>query len=196
MEKVRGSRKAWVGKTKTGLKDGRYRKTEKALMDAFFDGQKRMSVAGLIKKAGISNSTFYRHHGSVQDIMPDIEERTVGDFTTDIQKVEMKKGVQVRFLYYRMLNYILQHKQVFEMIVDRGDERTLEAMVQDLLPNVIKNYHLPAKYAEMLAIYQKEVTAVVENWIKEGFSTSELGVLGDIMYLTKSARQRLMAIGR
>ena len=47
---------------------------------------------------------------------------------------------------------------------------------------------------EMMNIYKKEIAGVVEEWIKSGFSEDEIKVLGDILYLTKTLRKRLIPI--
>ena len=162
-------------------------------MSAFFRAQKGLNGKQLAKAARVSRATLYRHHKGSQAVMPDIEQMVLEAYKKDIAKV-MKRG-KVRGMFYRMLLFIEGHQKEFELIENRGDERALEEMVLELVPQVVRKYKIPAKYEEVLRIYEKEVTAVVETWILAGFSTSDMGVLKDIMYLTRSLRERLVKIG-
>ena len=174
-------------------KDQRYQKNEEAIMSAFFRAQKGLNGKQLAKAARVSRATLYRHHKGAQAVMSDIEQMILEAYKKDIAKV-MNRG-KLRVMFYRMLLFIEGHQKEFELIENRGDERALEEMVLELVPQVVRKYKIPAKYEEVLRIYEKEVTAVVETWILAGFSTSDMGVLKDIMYLTRSLRERLVKIG-
>ena len=174
-------------------KDQRYQKNEEAIMSAFFRAQKGLNGKQLAKAARVSRATLYRHHKGAQAVMSDIEQMILEAYKKDIAKV--MNGGKLRVMFYRMLLFIEGHQKEFELIENRGDERALEEMVLELVPQVVRKYKIPAKYEEVLRIYEKEVTAVVETWILAGFSTSDMGVLKDIMYLTRSLRERLVKIG-
>lgn len=186
----------WQNMIGTRVTDQRYQRNEKAIRSAFFGAKTGAKVAELAKASGVSRATIYRHHKGMQAVMPDVEQEVLAEFDEEVAKIQGHKRVYVRVMYYKMLTFIYRNRQEFALIVKKGDERTLEEMVVELLPRVVRNFKIPAQYDEVIRIYEKEVIAVVETWIIDGFSTSEMGVLKDIMYLTHSVRGRLMKIGR
>ncbi len=153
------------------------------------------SVTALAKKAEISRSTFYRHHKGLRWIMPDLEEYALADFAFQIAEQQSLSGVKVRVLFYRMLSFIAKNREEFKLILERGDERTLEKMIDSLLPRIVRSYKIPSRN-RLVLIYKKEIVAVIESWILADFQESELEILNDIMYLTRSARQHLMPLNQ
>lgn len=178
------------------LKDKRFMKTERAILRAFFGAKRRINTKKLAARAKISRSTFYRHHRNLQRVLPDVEKWLIEEFGEEAEKMSLAKRVKVRFLYYRLLSFIYRRRREFEAILERGDVRTIEKMVNELLPAVGKRYGINREGEEAIRVYEKEVAGVVETWILEDFSTSEKGVLKDMMYLTRTARERLGALGK
>ena len=185
-----------VERTNKTKKDKRFWKNERAIQKAFFRAQEVIGAKLLAKRAKVSRATLYRHHKNVYRIMPDIEQETLNVFEQQMSEVKLKKGVKVQWLFYRMLSYIRKNRTKFRVMVQRGDERILEQMVDDLMPKIVQNYHISMENEEMVRVYQKEITGVIETWILDGFEKSEMSVLRDIMYLTRTARKHLMTIGR
>ena len=183
------------GVNKTG-KDKRFWKNEQAIQRAFFRAKRAIGAKLLARRAKVSRATLYRHHKNGYQIMPDIEQETLNVFEQQMSEVKLKKGVKVQWLFYRMLSYIRKNRTKFRVMVQRGDERILEQMVDDLMPKIVQNYHISMENEEMVRVYQKEITGVVETWILDGFEKSEMSILKDIMYLTRTARKHLMMIGR
>ena len=60
--------------TEQKLKDKRYRKTEEAIVGAFFLAQDNLNPKKIIKVANISRATLYRHHKSVYNVVTDYKE--------------------------------------------------------------------------------------------------------------------------
>ena len=174
-------------------KDKRYQGNEEAIIGAFFRAQRRLSAKQLARAARVSRATLYRHHKGERAVMPDIEQKVLAEYRREI--AEVVSGGRIRVMFYRMLMFVERHQREFEMIENKGDERTLEEVVSEVVPRVMLKYKIPAEYTEVSRIYEKEVTAVVETWILEDFSTSEMRVLNDIMYLTRTMRERLAKIG-
>lgn len=180
--------------TKSQKKNKHYWKTEDSILKAFFQTRSKQTVKKLTKRAKISRSTFYRHHENQYAIMPDLERKTVAEFGREMGKFTRAHGVQTRMLVYRLLNFVRKNGREFGMIVRRGDERTLEAMIDDLLPQIARANHIPTECEALVRVYQKEITGVIETWVMNNFHPGELKVLKDIMYLTRTARQRLIAL--
>ena len=180
--------------TKSQKKNKHYWKTEDSILKAFFQTRSKQTVKKLTKRAKISRSTFYRHHENQYAIMPDLERKTVAEFGREMGKFTRAHSVQTRMLVYRMLNFVRKNGRECEMIVRRGDERTLEAMIDDLLPQIARANHIPTECEVLVRVYQKEITGIVETWILGNFRPGETEVLGDMMYMTNTARRRLMAL--
>ena len=66
--------------TEKRLKDKRFRDTEEAIVMAFFVLKDKICLKRLIKTAGISRSTLYRHHENINKIVPDYEEYMVSKY--------------------------------------------------------------------------------------------------------------------
>lgn len=177
-------------------KDQRFWKNERAIQRAFFRAKRILSAKILARRARVSRATLYRHHKNVYQIMPDVERALIGLFEQQIGEARFKRGIRVQGLFYRMLLFIRKNRVESREVVRRGDERVLEQMVDELMPKIVRSYHIPMKDEEIVRIYQKEIVAVVETWILDDFRESEASVLRDMMYLTRTARQHLMAIGR
>ena len=174
-------------------KNKRFMETEKAILEAFYDSEGEGKVGKLTENAKIARSTFYNHHRNFYQIMPDLERKTLADFGREAESA-LGRNFQVQTLMHQMLVFIRRNRWEFQVIVDRGDERTLEAMIDDLLPRIAEVYHLPKESGEILRVYQKEITGIVETWILGNFRPGETEVLGDMMYMTNTARRRLMAL--
>ena len=68
----------------------------------------------------------------------------------------------------------------------------VERMILRLRSKLKSTCCLPKNSEKMLRVYAKEVAGVIEEWGKDGFKEGELeAVLGKIMYLTETMRQRL-----
>lgn len=173
----------------------RFWRTEQAILRAFFSSKRMLSARVLAKRAQISPSTLYRHHKNVYEIMPDLEKYMLKRYTRMIRGLMRQRGVQIKTLYAKTLIFIAQNQEVFEMIMERGCEGVIEKMVGKLLPKIRRIYQIPRNAKESLKVYENEVAGVIEVWLREGCKRPETEVLADVMYLTNTMRQRLLALG-
>ena len=176
------------------LKDQRFRKTERAIIRALFSTRKMLGVRVIVKRAKISRSTLNRHHGSVHEIVPDYEEYVLGKYNRLMRGLVRKKGMRVKTIYHQMLIFIIKDRDIFKMVVGRGDGGLIERMMHKIEPKIIEVYRLPKNCEKILAVYEKEIIGVVEGWIREDFKEDEMVVLSDIIYLTETMRARLMPL--
>lgn len=176
------------------LKDKRFRKTEKAIIEVFFSNKKVLSARVVVKRAKISRSTLYRHHESVYGIVPDYESYILEKYSKLMRILVRREKVRAKTLYYQMLVFILKNGDIFRMIIKRGNGQLLGRMVQRIKPKLTKLYRLPKNCEKILAIYEKEIVGVLENWIRNDFEEDETMILSDIMYLTETMRARLMPL--
>lgn len=173
------------------LKDRRFRKTEEAILRAFFSNKRVLSARVITKRARISRSTLYRHHGTVYEIIPDYEAYILAKYCKLIDGLIKRREIKIKTIYCQMLIFILRNKGLLEKIVEKDGGELIEKMVKMLEPKIKEVYSLPKNCEKMLKIYEKEITGLVESWIKNDFYGGEMIILGDIMYLSNTFRLRL-----
>lgn len=176
--------------TERKLKDKRFRKTEEAIIMALFTATEAMSPERLIKTAGISRATFYRHHGSVTNIVPNYEQYVLQKYKHTTERRPCACGGRIRLIYHYALIFFCTHKKIVQFLIERGSCNSIEKIILTLEPEITASGKVSP--GEMFKIYAKETSVVIEEWGRDGFSGEEIGtVLSKIMYLTDSAKERL-----
>ena len=167
----------------------RFRKTEEAILTAFFSSKTPPTTKTLVLRAHISRSTFYRHHHHVYEIIPDLEQFVLHQYRIFIQK--LSSTTSLKNLYLQTLLFILRYRSLFQVLLSRGNPQLLEQIFQVLAPKIATRNHLPSNNRLILRVHQKELAGVVEIWLENGCRASETEVLVNLLYLTKTMRQRL-----
>lgn len=175
-----------------GLKDKRYRRTEEAIIEVLLKSREMPSTRELTRKARISRSTLYRHHRAMPAIIPDYEKEILRRYRRIIRKLSRQRSIELKRVYLRTLFFIMRYKRVFRILFQHEGGRVVEKMVMELQGKIMVACSLPKNSEMTIRIYAKEVTGVVEEWGEGKFAEEEITrVLGDIMYLTETMRQRL-----
>ena len=184
----------WVG-IKT--KNRRYQKTEIAILEVLMRSKELPSARVLVRQAKISRSTLYRHHKTIPGIIPDYEREILIKYTEVIQKLTRRKNIQVRTICLRTLIFIMMNRRTFKILLKYDSGVVIEKMILKLRHKLKSACYLPNNPEKILRIYAKEVAGVIEEWGRSGFKEGELElVLGKVMYLTESMRQRLGPLNR
>ena len=183
-----------MGKLTSRMKDVRFRRTEDAILAAFFSNRSVMEVRALTKRAKIARMTFYRHHKNIHQIMPDLEEYVVEIYGTLIRGLMRRQEVELKTLYYQTLIFMIKNQRVFRVIINRGDGRTLEKMIRKMEPKIVRECGLSKNCEFMMKVFEKEIAAILEIWLKNRCKTDEGKVLRYMMYLTITIRGRLMML--
>lgn len=178
------------------LKDQRFRKSERAIIKALFSSKRILGARVIVKRAKISRSTLNRHHGSVCEIVSNYEEYILEKYNRLMLGLIRKKGIRVRTIYYQILIFVIKNRDVFKMVIEKGDGKIIEKMVRKIEPKLMEVYRLPKNCEKILAVYEKEIIGVVEGWMRGDFKEDEMVILGDIMYLTETMRSRLMPLAK
>ena len=180
--------------TERKLRDTRFRKTEEAIFRVFFDGEDgaKLSVNEITARIGVDRATFYRHHRAVCEIEEDYEKYIFKKYGKLIEKIKEKKGIDLRRLYYETLIFILHNKRLFEMLMSRRNLRVVGEMIGVLRSEV----RLPNNSERVFMVYTGEVVGLIMDWGIEGFKEAEIvKLLNNIIYLTDTARERLLVLG-
>ena len=174
--------------TEEKLNNKRFRKTEEAIIMAFFLVKDYSSIERFIKVAKISRSTLYRHHRTISQIVPDYEKYILKKYKKVIRG--LPKKTTIKNLYQRTLIFIVANKKIAQFLHRFGNHNTLEKMIYCLKPKITSSGKITND--EMFKIYAKEVVGVIEQWEQGGFKMDETpSAVRKIMYLTNSARARL-----
>lgn len=177
------------------LSNKKFRKTEEAIIMAFFTSKSLLSVNRIIKIAGVSRSTFYRHHQNVYAVVFDYEKYILKKYTRMTKKFTKKKSAKLRNIYCNMLIYIRAYNKVITFITKYGDPCIFEKLILVIKPILIKSSTI--KDDLIFDIYIKEVSGIIEKWVDTDFDKNEIiSTVNKIMYLTNVARTHLLPIAK
>lgn len=167
--------------TKKKLSNKRFRKSEEAIIMAVFSSNKDKDLKSIMKEIKLSRTTFYRHHSSMYQILADYEKYMVLEF-----KKRIENNNEIRSNYWQALIFLSEHKNIVNFSLKQENGKIIEKIVKTIKIELIN----PSE--TILEIYQKEIIALIETWIKAGFKKEEIEkTLNGIIYLSKTAHTRL-----
>ena len=170
----------------------RFRKTEEAILAVFLEGDSYASTRQIAKKAGVSPSTFYRHHATVKRIARDYEDYVMWGYCRMMAPYLKRKNIKMRQFFFKMLVFMLANKRSLMILYRSEDEKIMERMVIKLKPKILNYLRLTGEHRKIFNVYVAEIVAVLMHWGENNFKESEINeTLNDIMYLTDTARARL-----
>ena len=176
------------------MSNKRFRATEKAIFVAYCKLKDYPTAQKLARTAKISRATLYRHHQKAQTIPIDYENYLIKTYAKTAQSL-IKKGSDLKILIFRTLIFIYNHREVFKILFSDNHKEIIKQMFKLLKPSIIDEWRLAGDLAKMYNIYANEVLGVIETWGAKGFPKESINqVLSDILYLTDSARQKLLPI--
>ena len=182
----------YPGITDKRVRNKRFMGTEQDILSVFFEREDDITINKMAKEIGVALSTIYHHHRAIWKIIPDYKKFILQKYRKQIRRALRKKNARMHSLYMMTILFILQHREVFD-VVTRGDERSVvTAMINELMPKSEKVMHLPKNSSTILAIYSSEITELLWHWMKNGCDADEIeALLHKMMYLTETARDRL-----
>lgn len=181
-----------VGITEKRLANKRFRRSEEAILRAFFDGDNYISIDRMAAKAGVARSTIYHHHRAVREILPDYEKYILWQYRRMIKKVLQNERLNMNMICLKILVFVLSNKWIFEILVRGGDGRIFERMLLEIRADLEKMMRLPKNSGILFAVYKSEIARLMCEWGARGFNERELEkVRTEMAYLTETARARL-----
>ncbi len=173
--------------TEKKMSDARFRRTEEAILDVIYENGLNLSTNQIVKKAGLSKSTFYLHHKTVHAIISDSKQFILRKY---IRRIHGQK--QIKRLYTTTLFFILGHKQLFIFLTEHGDRELIIAMLHQLDHHVETATRLPKNSGKILRIHSGSVCELIIDWCKNGMPESDINrLLSEAMFLTTTMRTRL-----
>lgn len=177
------------------MKDRRFRKTEEAIFKVFMAKSCDMSVDMVIKKVGISRSTFYRHHKSVYQILPDYEQFILDIYEEFLNRTTKRKA-EAKIMIWRTLCFIFSHKKLIWNIIDRDNGVIIYKMLIYLRPRILAPKQRWTNAEKIYHIFACEVCGVVIDWRENDCVEGKFEeAAADIAYLTDTIQERLGWIG-
>jgi len=176
------------------MSNKRFRTTEKAIFIAYCKLKDYPTAKKLTRVAKISRTTLYRHHQKAQTIPLDYENYLIKIYAKTIRNL-IKRDSGLKILILRTLIFVYNHREVFKALFGDNHKEVIKQMLKILKPSIIDEWHLAGDLAKMYNIYANEVLGVIEAWGAQGFPKNSIDqVLNDILYLTDTARQKLLPI--
>ena len=186
-----------VGITDKRLANKRFRKTEEAILRVFFEENIYIGMGELAEKAGVARSTIYHHHKTVRGIVVDYERYILRKYKRTMAKMLRARDTSTRMLYSKTLMFIIQHKQIFLIVIRGGRNEVFDKMMMVIKLTIEDIEKLPKNAVKIIDVYAGEVGVLLKRWGKGGFKENEVGVLlKDILYLTETMRVRLGPLER
>ena len=183
------------GLTEKRMSNKRFRKTEEKIFVAVFCCHDFPKVNLVVKKTKISRATLYRHHNVLCNIATDYEKYILDKYSRMIKPYLLNRNNKVKMLFYKTLIFITANKRILAVLIDKNGGIILERMVWRLRKRIVNTYRFPKDSGKIYKIYAKEVVGVIEVWKDSGFSMKKIEkVLDDIMYLTETAKGRLLPL--
>lgn len=191
-------KKRHPGITEKRLNNKRFRKTEEAILKAFFEGDNYISLGKMARRAGVARSTVYNHHRAVKEIVPDYKRYVLRSYARAINPLTRRKQTRMRSIFLRVLAFIAAHRSIFLVFARLGDTEVMLAMIDRLREKVRTHARVPRqRFERMFRVYRGEVMAILDEWAENEFAEEEMDwVLKELLYLTDTVGERLDKIGR
>ena len=137
------------GITEKRLNNRRFKRTEEAILRTFFEEDVFIGTKDMAKKAGVARSTFYHHHRTVREIVPDYKRYIMRKYSYMVRKLNNKTDLKI--VFERMMIFIIQNRQVFEILLKTGDNSIIMNMLELLRPKIVRHTKLPSNHEKILS---------------------------------------------
>lgn len=154
------------------LQDKRSRVTEESFVTALLTVDEIPSVNWLTSAVGISRSTFYRHYRTVNEIIPSYENYILSKYSKIIESLLEVKSVTLSDLFSQVLMFMHKHQQIFQLLSIYGSYNLAEQIIVLLKDKILSASKITNDI--IFIIYAKEASALIEQWQKNGFETSQI----------------------
>ena len=180
------------GITEKRLNNRRFRRTEEAILRTFFEEDVFIGAKDMAKKAGVARSTFYHHHRTVREIVPDYKRYIMRKYNRLVRSLCGEKKMTIRRIYSETLIFLIRNKRVFELLLRAGEIRVVKEMMMLHKSGVVNYMRINCNIDKIFGIYLSEIIEIIGNWGEKGFPEMEIRmVLDDMMFLTDTAKKRL-----
>ena len=172
--------------------DRRFCETEEAIFNVFADPDVEPNIRVFTSRAGISSSTFYRHHRSVYTLLNDYEQMIIKQFWQFVYESINYRETSFNQIIYRMLIFIIMNKEMIGVVASRDNYLIFYLMVRTLRSRVNLIRCECKNVDKIFDVYVCEVCGVIKNWHEDGYPEQALKkVEKDIIYLSLTIEKGL-----
>ncbi|MCF0133256.1 MAG: TetR/AcrR family transcriptional regulator [Blautia sp.] len=167
------------------IPDERYYIADKAICDAFFQLVKekdisKITVADVIKKAGIVRSTFYNHYENIPDLISSIENQTVSDVFSMMQKFKPRNNQEFcKSFFMSICEYTKSNPLLISLLCNPDTSGFYEKTISMFQQYVSKttssrtpSNHSKKEFSYMLASTIGSTIGVLHKWARNDFAES------------------------
>ncbi len=164
--------------------DERYCSAEDAIFDAFFllikeKELEKITVADVIKKAGIVRSTFYNHYENIPMLVTAAEDRTISDIFRMMESFHPKNDREMCHSYFLAIcNYTLKNPFLAKLLQSPGGDNFLEkaiTMFHTYVTNISQNNTANAGARSSSSYYIAgaigSTIGILHKWTAEDFAS-------------------------
>ena len=181
--------------TEKRLKNKRFKHSEECIVTALLIAKDKLNLNKIIRIAHISRSTLHRHHGNINDIIPNYEKYILRKWKTRVKHLSKIKSLPLKFFYERLLSFLSSNRQITELLLKYDDHVFIEQFIVALKPHILTTGRITD--GEVFTLYTKETAGLIEAWCDDGFDIDAIpSVVSKIMYLTNTAYARLSPLAR
>lgn len=175
------------------IQDERYHVSDEAIYDAFFLLLKekdldKITVADVIKRAGVVRSTFYNHYENIPALITAIEDKTIQDIFSLMESFHPKNDEDMCKSYFLTIcNYTQTNPFLANLLRSpRGDaffEKSITMFhryVAKVMQNTAPSRHSKEEVSYMIACTIGSTIGVLHKWTRENFQVPA-EVIADIL---------------
>lgn len=166
------------------IQDERYNVADEAIYDAFFLILKekdldKITVADVIKRAGIVRSTFYNHYENIPALVAAIEDKTIHDIFSLMETFHPKNNRDMCKSYFLSICIYTRKNPFLANLLEnpRGDaffEKSI-TMLHHYVTKVTQDNpsyrHSREEYSYAVASAIGSTIGVLHKWVRENFQT-------------------------
>lgn len=179
--------------TEKKLRNKRFYQTEVTIITAYIATRELLSVSRLVRSAGISRSTLYRHHKTIYAIVPDYEAYALRSYRRHINRLLKIKGIHISHLYESTLMFMTRYRKVLQLLTDYSDKDITKLMLCHLQPKILASGKITNQ--QMFELYISQASTLINQWQRDGYKREEISpIIDKLNYLTNTARKHLAPI--
>ena len=173
--------------------DERYSEADEAILGAFFELTKRknpdrITVSDVIKTAGIARSTFYNHYQDIPSLVSAIEDKTIRDVFSMMEKFHSKNDRDIcRSYFLTICQYTMENPFLASLLrTPHGDvlfEKMLTMLHHYLVDTTASSrptQHTKEEVSYVITCAIGSTIGVLHKWTRDNFNLAP-EILADIL---------------
>ena len=175
------------------IPDERYSVADEAILGAFFKLVKekkpdRITVSDITKTAGIARSTFYNHYQDIPSLVAAVEEKTIHDVFSMMEKFHPRNDLDIcRSYFLSICRYTIENPFLAGLLSTPHGNDLFEKMltmlhhyVTDTTSNSSPNEHTREEISYVITCAIGSTVGVLHKWTRDQFDL-EPEAIADIL---------------